>query len=120
MDTDQFIRPPGTYYDIIAHPVRNEAMEVAVVQDHRFAFYYWVKWNSTNRYTKPVTLVSLDWHTDLSQPDDTEKAWLKELDLNNYKDVALYSWDKLSGANDNHILSAAKAFLFLSLFFNSK
>ena len=42
MESSEYIRPPGTYYDIMAHPVdRKQAIEVAIVQDHRFAFFYW-------------------------------------------------------------------------------
>jgi hypothetical protein len=55
----------------------------------------------------PPSLITLDWHQDLVYPTDGEKEWLKELNLSNNKDVALYSWANLSNLNDTHILAAA-------------
>lgn len=72
MESSEYIRPLGTYYDIISHPVdRRRAIEVAIVQDHRFAFFYWLKWrNKQAEQPDPPTLISLDWHQDLAQPCD--------------------------------------------------
>jgi len=109
MDGGKYIRPPGTYYDILAHPARaNQAVEVAVVQDHRFVFFYWLKWNNELGVEIPSpTLVSLDWHADLVPPSEGERAELMALDTNNYKSVAILCWEKLNPLNDGHILSAA-------------
>lgn len=108
MDSDEYMRPPGTYYDIVAHPTDAEqAIEVAIVQDHRFAFYYWLKWKQQNELRTPPALVSLDWHQDLAAPDELECEWLKELDTNDYKAVSFFCWDKLHCLNDGHILAAA-------------
>lgn len=106
---DEYMRPPGTYYDVIAHPTdARRAMEVAVVQDHRFAFFYWLKWwNKQECPHNLSTLVSLDWHQDLAPPDDDECQGLRNLDINNYKEISFFCWDKLHPHNDGHILSAA-------------
>jgi len=109
MDSDEYIRPPGTYYDIVTHPTdAKKAIEVAVVQDHRFAFFYWLKWSKRqNGILTPPSLVSLDWHQDLAAPCDLECEWLRKLDTNDYKAVSLFCWDKLHCLNDGHILAAA-------------
>ena len=109
MDSDEYIRPPGTYYDIVAHPAdADRAIEVAVVQDHRFAFFYWLKWRKKqSELLAPPLLVSLDWHQDLTPPCDLEREWLEELDTNDYKTVSFFCWDKLHSHNDGHILAAA-------------
>jgi len=104
-----YIRPPGTYYDIIADPTNSdEAIEVAVVQDHRFAFFYWLKWwKSLAAQSQPPILVSLDWHQDTTPPDKDECEWLRKLDTSDFRAVALFCWDKLNCNNDSHILAAA-------------
>jgi hypothetical protein len=109
MDTDEYIRPPGTYDDIIAHPTdANQAIEIAVVQDHRFAFFYWLKWwKSLAAHSQPPTLVSLDWHRDLYPPCADECQWLRALDTSDFKSVAFFCWDKLHCLNDGHVLAAA-------------
>lgn len=109
MLSNEHIRPPGTYYDIIVHPTdANKTIEVAVVQDHRFAFFYWLKWrNRLDEQSNPPTLISLDWHQDLAQPDDSERKWLLGLDTRDYKAAAYFCWDRLHCANDGHILAAA-------------
>lgn len=111
---DKYLRPPGTYYDILAHPKGiDRAIEVAVVQDHRFAFYFWYKWwKETDRDLSckekiPPALISIDWHRDLGAPCGTEIQDLENLDLNSYKDTALFCWHKLHPHNDGHILAAA-------------
>ena len=108
MDSDEYIRPPGTYYDIVPHPTdANLSIEVAIVQDHRFAFFYWLKWRRRNKSIEPPLLVSLDWHQDLAAPCELEREWLSSLDTNDYKKVSFFCWDKLHCHNDGHILAAA-------------
>lgn len=108
MDSEQYIRPPGTYYDIVSHPTDiKRAIEVAIIQDHRFAFFYWLKWKKNNELHVPPSLVSLDWHQDLAPPSDLEREWLRDLDTNDYKAVSFFCWDKLHSQNDGHILAAA-------------
>lgn len=109
MESNEHIRPPGSYYDIVAHPIdRRRAIEVAIVQDHRFAFFYWLKWrNKQAGQRNPPALISLDWHQDLAQPCDLECEWLSTLDTADYKAVGYFCWDKLHALNDGHILAAA-------------
>lgn len=105
---DQYIRPPGTYYDIVPHPTDyGRSIEVAIIQDHRFAFFYWLKWTKNNGVVTPPTLISFDWHQDLAAPCESECELLRALDTNNFKEVAFFCWDKLHPNNDGHILAAA-------------
>lgn len=102
------IEPPGALREILSHPVREyEAIELAVFQEHRYAFFYWNKWLRESQGEKPPCLVSLDWHQDLCYPCETEKEWLDKLDLSSDADVSVFSWAKLAGNNDGHILCAA-------------
>ena len=106
MDENEHIRPPGTDYETLKHPSGVNSVEVAVVQDHRFVFYYWLKWkNKIGAGIKSPSLISFDWHEDLAAPD--EYSELKALNTKDYKSVALFCWDKLNSTNDGHILSAA-------------
>lgn len=112
MSDNEYVNPPGAAYDIISHPSRrNEAIEVALMRDHRFAFYYWFKWWKKSNWDLPSAnappLVSIDWHRDLCAPDDVEKQELQQMNLESYKETALFCWDKLNPFNDGHILSAA-------------
>ena len=103
-----YIVPPGSAKQILSHPfLRRGVTELAIFQEHRYAFFYWLKWTRENTDCKPPCLVSLDWHQDLCYPCETEKKWLSELDQSNDGEVALFSWAKLAGNNDGHILSAA-------------
>lgn len=112
--TSKYLRPPGSYYSILAHPSGiDKAIEAAVIQDHRFAFYYWFKWwkdtgrDLTSNEENPPALVTLDWHRDLCAPGESEMQELSDLDLDSYKKTALYCWEHLNSNNDTHILSAA-------------
>lgn len=108
MDANEYIRPPGTYYDIVLHPVDvNRTIEVAIVQEHRFAFFYWMKWGRKHKPLAPPSLVSLDWHQDLAAPCEMEREWLRALDTNDYKAVSFFCWDQLHPNNDGHVLAAA-------------
>lgn len=102
------IEPPGALRQILAHPINNfEAIELALFLEHRYAFFYWNKWMRKNEGANPPCLVSLDWHQDLCYPDPVEKEWLDALDLSNDGEVSVFSWAKLAGNNDGHILCAA-------------
>lgn len=111
---DEYIRPPGTYYDILVHPSdANIKIEVSIIQDHRFAFFYWVKWvntagkNKNGEVSVPPALITIDWHQDLVVPRGLKCDQLNELDLTDYKSIAYFCWDKLNPLNESHILSAA-------------
>ena len=112
MNDNKYLDPPGSACDNIDHPSgRNDAIEVALMREHRFAFYYWYKWwKKTNRELsdyKAPPLISIDWHRDLCQPCDSEKFDMDELSLQSYKEIAQFCWYKLNPLNDGHILSAA-------------
>lgn len=102
------VEPPGALREILSHPInQSEAIELAIFQEHRYAFFYWNKWIRENVSSNPPCLVSLDWHQDLCYPEDIEKEWLNNLDLSYDAEVSLFSWAKLAGNNDGHILCAA-------------
>jgi len=116
------IDPPGTAYSILPHfadPV-DRAIEVAVFQQHRFAFYFWAKWEQARRrrrrpWARPH-LVTLDWHQDLCAPGSTEQDDLRALDLDSEQDVGLFCWSRLNPLNDGQILAAAFAGLIGDIF----
>lgn len=103
------LRPPGTYFETLSHPSgKDSEVEVAIMQDHRFAFFYWLKWINTLQSTdRPPVLLSLDWHKDLAPPTEQEKEDLGKLDRTNWTEAALFTWGRLNPYNDGHILSAA-------------
>ncbi|WP_276493795.1 hypothetical protein [Maribacter zhoushanensis] len=102
------IEPPGTLRQILSHPTQeNGVIELAIFQEHRYAFFFWNKWVQKCKTPEPPCLVSLDWHQDLCYPCETEKEWLNELDLLNDADVSAFTWSKLNGLNDGQILAAA-------------
>jgi len=108
MNDDQYVCPPGTDYSIITSPNgKNTAMEVAVMKEHRFAFFYWNKWTKIKSFIKQPALVSIDWHQDLCPPCDLEKEELDNLNIDSHIEVARFSWEKLNPLNDGHILSSA-------------
>ncbi|TQI69638.1 hypothetical protein JM79_0520 [Gramella sp. Hel_I_59] len=102
------IEPPGALRQILEHPFnKSESIELALFPEHRYAFFYWNKWMRKNERDNPPCLVSLDWHQDLCYTCETEKEWLEALDLSSDADVSVFSWAKLAGNNDGHILCAA-------------
>lgn len=113
MNDNKYLRLPNSDYEIIEHPDgSNNAIEIGLVKDHRFVFYFWFKWwKETNRkleenIEKAPSLITIDWHRDLCAPCEDEKQDLINLNLNSYKEVALFSWDKLNPLNDGHILAS--------------
>jgi hypothetical protein len=103
-----YIIPPGSAVQHLSHPAgENGSISLAIFPEHRYGFYYWLKWTRENKYTSPPCLVSMDWHQDLYPPDKVEKRWLRKLDQNDDGKVASFCWAKLCGNNDGQILSAA-------------
>jgi hypothetical protein len=109
----EYVTPPGSMVQILSHPInRNEeCIELALFNDHRYAFFYWNKWTQKliveNQLLKSPCLISFDWHQDLMFPDDREKKWLDKLNLLNNVDVSLYAWANLTPINDGQIMAAA-------------
>ncbi len=101
--------PPNSEYQILEHPSGNlsRSIELSLFNDHRFAFYYWLKWNLKNENKISPDLITFDWHQDLAYPCDSIKNELIELDLKNMFEVSMFSWARLNSLNDDHILAAA-------------
>lgn len=105
--------PPGTFPEVISHPGGHDrTVEKAIIMEHRFAFFFWMKWRNQLRdeewlYQPAPTLVSIDWHRDLAPPPDDQKKKLEQLDQSNLSDVANYVWAQFDQTNDGHILCAA-------------
>lgn len=103
---------PETCWQKLVHP--DETMdldvEIAIFQEHRMAFFYWLKWTQKLRkyrghnYEPPI-LVSLDWHQDLALPHNLSD--LSALKQNNLAEAAIFTWYRLNPTNDEQILSAA-------------
>jgi len=105
--------PPGTHLETISHPgEQDRSIEKAIIMEHRFAFFFWMKWcnqlqeNQRLQQTAP-TLVTIDWHRDLAPVPDKQKEKLQKLDQENLSDVANYVWAQFEQTNDGHILCAA-------------
>lgn len=109
MDSDEFLLPPGCKCEILPHPSgKDEVVELAIFQDHRFAFFFWLRWKlALGTDSSPPALVSLDWHEDLAAPDGSECDELKALPTDYPRAVSLFCWEKLNPLNDGHILSTA-------------
>lgn len=108
IECDEFLLPPGCKADILRHPSRADAaVEVALFQDHRYAFFFWLRWSRGLGHERVPGLVSLDWHEDLAGPDAEECKELLALNPDAPRDVALFCWEKLNPLNDGHILAAA-------------
>lgn len=101
-----YIEPPGCRSEILLHPyIPKETIELALFQEHRFAFYYWNVW--TNELNGEVpSLITLDWHQDLCPPYQDELDELKSLDNMHRGELAIYTWAKLSHQNDVQIKAA--------------
>src|SRR5690606_13372106 len=106
------ITPPGAFVDSYVHPFdkKNKSIEKAVIKEHRFAFFYWMKWykklTEEGDLDNPPLLVSIDWHTDLTT-SESEQEDLNEVDSYNMADLALFCWGKMNPNNDGQILAAA-------------
>ena len=105
--------PPGTHLEKISHAgEQSYSIEKAIIMEHRFAFFFWMKWRS-QLHKKDLlnqsapTLVTIDWHRDLAPVPDDQKEKLKQLDQNNLSDISNYVWAQLDQTNDGHILCAA-------------
>ncbi|WP_457133435.1 hypothetical protein [Mucilaginibacter sp. UYNi724] len=101
-----YIEPPGCRSEILLHPfIPKETIELALFQEHRFAFYYWNIW--TNELNNEIpSLVTFDWHQDLCPPYSDELDELKSLDNTHKGELAIYTWAKISHQNDVQIKAA--------------
>jgi hypothetical protein len=101
-----FLRPSGCLDDYICKPFnREESIQIATFHEHRFAFYYWLKWTNDLNGKIP-SLVTFDWHQDLCPPYKDKVEELKALQTNNKANVAFYTWARLEHSNDVQIQAA--------------
>ena len=100
--------PPNSEYQILEHPSgnRNRSIELALFNEHRFAFYYWLKWNLKDDKKVVPDLITFDWHQDLVYPCGSIKGELESLDLTNKFEVSFFAWARLNSLNDDHIMAA--------------
>lgn len=105
--------PPGTFREMVSHPAGNDhTIEKAIIMEHRFAFFFWMKWRNELQDSGLLdqgmpTLITIDWHRDLAPPPDEQKEKLENLDQNNLSDISNYVWAQFDQTNDGHILCAA-------------
>lgn len=104
--------PPGTLHEFTAHPNDpvGRSLEVGVVQEHRFAFWFWTKWMHERLVLKdaspPPHLVTIDYHDDVGAMSDVVPEVLERLDVADETEAALFAWCGLNPKNDGHILPA--------------
>ena len=114
--------PPGCFSDYAAPTdiLREIACTINIMNEHRFAFYYWATFYNdyilTGKYKNKINpiLITLDYHNDVGTENDFEKDELKNLDISNKNELALFCWSYLRSSNNGHILPA----LFLNFFSN--
>lgn len=102
--------PPNSIHNFLGHPSGiNRAIQIALFNHHRFAFYYWNLWKNESlkeRKNYNIDLISYDWHQDLAYPQERCKEELKNLDIQNTFEVSYFSSYRLNSLNDSHIMSA--------------
>lgn len=103
---ESYLDPPGCLREILISPFNSkECIEIALFQEHRFAFFYWLKWTNALKGDIP-SLITYDWHQDLAPPYNDELEELQSLDTSDKDEVSLYTWRKLSRVNDVQIRAA--------------
>ena len=95
-----YCRPPGT----LVEGVNSGNTLVAIVQHHRFAFFYWNFWSKEKKMHPD--LFSIDHHHDLCPPEHCEVEDLNGLDTSNDERVSQFCWARLRSTNDSQTLSA--------------
>lgn len=110
------LEPSGCIEDYISQPGgKPESIRVASFDEHRFAFYYWIKWTGELKVQRSA-LVTFDWHQDLCPPYQDKVEGLKNLDLTDLGQVAFYTWAELERTNDVQIYSALMLNLLSDVF----
>ena len=105
--------PPGSFVEIIPHPIMKDtkAIEQATFKEHRFSFFFWLKWYRKLEEAKKIsaspTLISIDYHRDLAGPNNNEKKELLKTTSYNLSELANFCWAQMNPLNNGHILSAA-------------
>jgi hypothetical protein len=86
--------PPGCFTEIVRQPSGlNDAMEIGIVQEHCFAFFYWLKWYQDNK-SKGLSpnLLTVDWHNDVGCASDFIPEIINKLD---YSDTLELKGDRI-------------------------
>lgn len=106
--------PPGGYSTVIPKLCSSkELTNVAMIVEHRFAFYYWVTWkkeyclkHNVDTFSPP-NLFTLDTHNDFGGDCDFSNVNdLLLLNQDNLNEIALFTWGGLRSLNDGHIYPA--------------
>lgn len=106
-------RPPGCEHDYVPHQTRQDrACTVGIVNEHRFAFYYWAQYAVDKRKPQHAVLVSLDYHKDVGVTSDVVPKDLDYLNLERDIELGLFTWLRLPSNNDGQIRPA----LYLDFF----
>lgn len=104
-DLTASLDPPGCWTAFVDHPLcPSRSIEVAIVSRHRFAFYYWLKW--WNKDDRLLSLVTMDWHNDVGGTSDFDPKVIRDLDLSNSNEMALFCWAGSRSLDDGHIAPA--------------
>lgn len=106
--------PPGGYSTVVPKLCSSkELTNVAMIVEHRFAFYYWVAWkkeyclkHNIDSFSPP-NLFTLDTHNDFGGACDfSDVNELLHLNQDNLNEIALFTWGGLRSLNDGHIYPA--------------
>ena len=107
--------PPGGHsWFLESEYHRDRAVEVAVVFEHRFAFFYWLRWRHDRQNVEPPDLVTIDWHDDIGGNCDFNPDVLDALNTGDSNELAFFCWSGLRSLNDGHVAPA----LYLNAFRN--
>lgn len=118
LDHGGLLYPPGCSTTFIRHPSgANESVEVGIVHEHRFAFYYWLglKKKLSHRRQEPrlrdadyvpPDLLTIDWHDDVGGECDFIPSFLHRLNQRDPNEVGLFCWLGLRPLNDGHVAPA--------------
>lgn len=98
--------PPGVESVFADHPIqgKKEAVEIAYMFQHRFAFHYWAKWR--NETSIAPNLITVDWHNDVGGECDFDKEKIASYDFSHNEFSSLFAWAALRPLNDGHIAPA--------------
>jgi len=110
-----YLDPPGCKEVIVPHPkFKNNACNIGIVHEHRFAFYFWGLYAIDKKRPNAPILITLDSHKDIGALNDVIPEDLNNLDLSDRKELGLFTWLRLHPHNDGHIRPA----LYLNFFSN--
>lgn len=86
------LRPPGgaSWFEHSSRDLRR-ALEVAIVLEHRFAFFYWLRWHiGRSLHEPPPDLLTMDWHDDIGGTCDFKPATLTRLSPRDANELSVF------------------------------